>query len=279
MVRLSSLIVGLALALSGCVGSAMSTPIARHSRTPNATPSHAPTATATTQPSDPALFTGFQYSDIVRVEVNGLAVRHEPSLTSPLVQGIRVVGVPAPEPIGEVRLNPGDFVSVHLGPLPIGDIVWYLVRPAEDGRLGYSTISWEGWAAASVGQDQYWTLHRRPAPEEYESWPPGGPHTFMVAGTGDYDSGPQPRHDLFVLTWAIAADDHPAPCAFSVSLVPENDATGVVVVETSTSDVEQGPTFPSTPWGPSAGGSWDSFTVSIRSGCTWAMTLWPGAHD
>ena len=182
--------------------------------------------------------------------------------------------------LGDVRLNVGDFVSVQLGPLPIGDTVWYQVWPAEDARLNYSTVWWDtGWVAASVGADQYLVLHRRPEPSEYESWPPGGPHALMVSGTGDYTSGPQPRHDLFRLDWALALDDYPPPCSFSVTLVPESGAEAVVAIATSTSEVELGPSFPNTPWGASAGDSWDTFTVSIRTECTWAVGLWPEAHD
>jgi hypothetical protein len=232
--------------------------------------------------------TDFQYWDILRVEVSGPAVREAPMLSSHLLQAVPVGGVPAGEPLGDVRLDAGDFVSVHLGPLPIGDTVWYLVWPAEDARLGYSTVWWDdvpvdggvrpGWVAASVGKDQYLTLYRRSETSPIEQG------FLVVSGTGDHESGPQARHDLFAFNWAVAVDDSPSPCAFSVTLVPEDGAAPVVAVETSTTDVKQGAMSGSgsqveTPWGPSAGGSWDSFTVSISSGCTWAVGLWPAGHD
>jgi len=240
------------------------------------------------------VITGFQYSDILRVEVNGLAVRQAPSLTSPLAQGYRNDAVTM-VPTGDVRLNAGDFVSVHLGPLPIGDTVWYMVWPAEDARLHYSpTATWDSngdietvggsdpaWVAASVSEDQYLTLYQRPSTSEIEQFLPVG---LTLSGMGDYESEPQARHDLFLFNWAAAVDDHPSPCAFSVTLVPEDGAEPVVAIETSTSDVAQGPlggpgAVPSTPWGPSAGSSWDSFTVSITSGCTWTVGLHALHHD
>jgi hypothetical protein len=133
--------------------------------------------------------------------------------------------------------------------------------------------------AASVGSDQFLSLHRRPDATEFELWPPGGPHTLMLSGIGDYESEPQPRHDLFGLNWAVAVDDLPAPCPVSVTLEPVDGPEPVVAVDASTVDVEAGQAFPETPWRPVAGDSWDAYTVSVRSGCTWTFTLWPAPHD
>lgn len=259
-------------------------------------PAATPSPTATSAPSaGPSVNAGFLNSDILRVGVDGLAVRVSPSLGSSLAQGFRSMPDNTLEPIGDVRLNAGDFVSVHLGPLLIGDTIWYMVWPAEDGRLNFSTVWWDtngddpvggvnpGWVAASVGEEQYLALERRPDSSEYESWAPGGPKTLVISGTGDYTSEPQARHDLYGLNWAAAASDGPSPCSFSVTLVPEAGAESVVVVDTSISDIEQGPmsgpdSIPNTPWGASAD-SWDSFTVSIRSGCSWVVRLSPLPHD
>lgn len=266
------------------------------SREPSASAVPSPLASAAPTPASvpsasPSMSSGFQYADILRVEVNGLAVRTAPSLTSPLSQGYRAAGLTV-EPTGDVRLNAGYFVSVHLGPLWNGDTAWYLVWPAEDARLHYNTGTWwdsngdfgivggvdPGWVAASVGEDLYLTLYRRPEPSEI------GEDFLMVSGTGNYESGPLPRHDLWGFNWAVAVSDWPLPCPFAVTMVPEEGAEPVVAVETSTIDVEQGPvTGPGSqigmPWGPSAGGSWDSFSVSISSGCNWAVGLWLHGHD
>jgi len=257
------------------------------------TPGINSSATPDTEPSStPAEHTGFHYSDILRVEVDGLAVRTAPSVSSGLVQGYRVVGVPAIEPTGEVRLNAGDFVSVHLGPLPVGDKVWYLVYPAQDARLHYGFVAWSsapenaglsepGWVAGSVGDQQYLTLHRRPETAEIEEYLPVG---LTLSGTGDYNSAPQARHDLFTFNWAVALADQDASCAVSITLVPEDGAEPVVAVDTSTNSVAQGPMSGSgaalnLPWGVSAGGTWDTFTVSITSGCTWVIGLHALHHD
>jgi len=236
---------------------------------------------------------GFRDSDILRVEVDGLAVREGPSRSSLLMQGERVVGVPIAEPTGDVRLNAGDFVSVHLGPLSIGDTIWYLVWPAEGGLLFHSTISWNtaasdgsgsspGWVAASVGPDHYLSLHRRPDPSEYGSASPGGPTTLMTGGDGDYESGSQVRHDLFWINWVVVARDS-SPCEFSMTLRPDGEAAPLVAIETTTSGLLQGPLTgpdsPDTPWGRSAGGDWETFTVTIESSCKWAIRLAPMAHD
>ena len=227
--------------------------------------------------------------DILRVEVNGLAVRVSPTLSSPLAQGI--------ERSGDVRLDAGDYVSVELGPLISDDVVWYLVWPAEDARLHYSTLWWDtngddpiggvnpGWVAASVGEDQYLTLYRPTDPSEYGSWPAGGPMTLMASGTGDYVSEPHVQHDLFGFAWAAAVHDQPSPCSFSVTLVPQDGSEPMVVIETEVADVEQGPVsgqagLVHTSWGASAGDPGDPlFSVSVRSTCAWTMKLAPLPHD
>jgi len=241
-----------------------------------------------------SVITGFEFSDILQVQVDGLAVREAPSLTSDMAQGYRYDGATY-VPTGDVRLGAGDFVSVHLGPLPIGDTIWYLVWPAEEGRLNYSPSgSWDSngsspsvsgndpaWVAASVGEDDYLTLNRRPEPSEIEQF---GSVGLTLSGTGDYESEPLARTDLFSFNWAVAADDHPAPCEFMVTLVPDDGTEPMVAVEASTTDVEQGPVTGSGspldwPRGTSAGGPADTFTVSITSGCTGAVGLKPLPHD
>jgi hypothetical protein len=256
--------------------------------------SSAPSVTGAPSVS-PVVFTGFQFYDILRVEVTGLAVRVEPARSSPLMHGYRVQS--DPEDLGEVRLNPGDLVNVWLGPLTIGDTVWYLVQPGPDAAGNYSgDILWRsssdslaptsGWVAASVGQDQYMALERRPDPSEYESWSniPGGPHTLTASGKGNYDSGPQIRHDMYAFTWAVAVDSAPPPCAFAVRLLPDDGSDPVIGIDRSTAAFNQGPmeglgSVLNTPWPGSAGGTTETFTVSIRSGCTWTIGLQPLAHD
>ena len=201
--------------------------------------------------------------------VTGLGQRHpasrgqragsprEPKPQSPLAQGIkRVTHDTAPDTLtsaGDVRLEAGDYVSVDLGPLAIGDVVWYRVWPAEDAQLHYSTLWWDtngddpvggvnpGWVASSVGEDQYLTLYRPTDPSEYEAWSAEGPMTLMASGTGNYVSEPYVQHDLFDFEWAAAVDDQSAPCSFSVTLLPENGAEPVIAIETSIAHVEQGP--------------------------------------
>jgi len=151
-------VIGMILALAACAVSPSLTPNSSQASSLDPTSSRDPSSVPSGAPSvNPSLIIGFLFSDILAVEVNGLAVRVAPTLTSPLAQG---VGENA-EPMGDVRLGVGDFVSVQLGPLPIGEIVWYLVWPAEDARLGYSTLWWDtngddpdggvnpGWVAAS----------------------------------------------------------------------------------------------------------------------------------
>jgi DNA-binding CsgD family transcriptional regulator len=276
--------------------SASAPPTAPTTPSPTPSPTLSPTPTSTPAAS-PAVHAGFQYHDFLRVEVNGLAVRQAPLLSSPLVPGERTDfrGGTGPVLVDEVRLGAGNLVAIELGPLPIGDTVWYQVvssgyDPAEVAAGGGPAFlyTWQeaSWVAASVGANQYLVLYQRDDPHNYDHEPfgPDGPRVFTVSGTGNFESGPQPRYDLFTLRWAVALDNHPAPCPFSISLVPEDGPEAEVVVQTSTSDVKQGPrsgpnSIRTPPWGQSAGGPWDSFKVAISSGCTWSVLLVPLYHE
>lgn len=283
----------LVVGLGSCGGtqqpSASASGPASVSEQPSPSASTASASPVVTPSESPSLITGFDYSDILTVEVNNLAVRAAPERSSPLVQGYRFDN--ALVPLGEVRLDAGEYVSVNLGPLPIGDTVWYLVWPAVDARLHYSPVIWStaaglngtepGWVAASVGSDQYLSFFRKADPAEYVLFPPGGPTMLFASGSGDYDSAPQMRYDLHTFNWAAAAGGDGASCGFKVTLVA-NDASvaPVVVVDTTTTNVAQGlEGLPDPPLGFEDGGTWDSFVVRIESGCTWAIRLEPQPHD
>jgi hypothetical protein len=261
---------------------------------PTAAPTGAPTVgpTATPVPITPHLNAGFQYSDILRVRVNALAVRKQPKRTASLLHEWDVLADPAPVDRGEVRLNKGDFVSVHLGPLPIGDTVWYQVWEAEDGHLHDSDYGWyakppfdgslvPGWSAVAVGANSYMTLERHPSLEEIESFLPLG---VNLAGFGSWSSDPQPRHDGFLFDWAAAAPIQGTACTFAVRLVPEGGAAPPFLAAPSVSltGVKVAPlggTFIDTSWLPAPDGSWEQFRLVVDSTCNWAVRLTPLHHD
>src|SRR5688572_7537518 len=96
------LVVAVGLTIAGFTGaqpigeaSAIPSPSPNLSPSPTSEVSSSPaSATPTSTPSASSLvFTDFNYPDVLRVEVNGLAVRQSPSLTSPLAQGSRFDGV------------------------------------------------------------------------------------------------------------------------------------------------------------------------------------------
>lgn len=246
-------------------------------------PTAAPAAT-------PTLHTGFQYSDVLKIQVSSLAVRKSPKRSAALVHGYDLSG-PAPIDYGLVRLDKGDFVSVELGPVPIGNTVWYLVWRATATTLHPPGMEWysgapgitaggPGWMAASVGGEAYATLHRRPELAEIEEFLPLG---VNAAGLGNYESPPQPRHDGFLFEWAAAAPVSGTACAFNVSLVPADaDFASEVAVNTTTSTVKVSPlagSFFTVPWLPAPEGSWTTFTVRVTSTCNWAIRLTPLHHD
>jgi hypothetical protein len=259
------------------------------------TESSAPSASAAASPSQGAasgeLLEGFAWNDILRVEVNALAVRVGPYTDLPLATAYTWDGATLTfQAIGEVTLNAGDFVSVDLGPIQIGDTTWYRVWPAEGGQLHYSTVNWDtknnggnpvepGWVAASVGPDIYMTLHQA---FEHDPFATGGlPPTLLVSGIGDYVSGPIEAHDLFVLSYVYVIDDQLAPCDFTVTVEPVAGGEGVVVVSKSTIGAfeEGGEGLGTGDRTPVVGEAFEPFHVRVSSGCEWSLRLEAAGHD
>ena len=191
------------------------------------------------------------------------------------------------QPIGDVRLNPGDYVSVLMGPLPVGDDAWYLVWPAEGGQAGiqldqlatgkHDGGTRPGWVMASKAGDQRFALFHRPTADEVLSWGP----MLVAAGDHNYVSPPQPRHDLFSLNWATAARG--GECPISIRLIPDGEPEPIPVVDTSTGDVAQGPLTGAgamihAPWD-MGDDSWSTFHVEVASGCSWTFALTLLGHD
>lgn len=261
-----------------------------------------PTSGSSTSPAPPSMppatpaptaivSPGFQFGDILKVQVDSLAARIAPKRTAALVHAYDISG-PAPIDGGTVRLDKGDFVSVELGPVPVGDTVWYLVWPAPGSRLRPGGLEWyttppvEGapgpaWMAASVGGDVYMKLDRRPTTSEIEA--AFGSVGVVGAGLGNHVSAPQPRHDGFELGWGAATTESGTDCSFKVALVPADAGVAQkVAVSTSTTTVKVAPldnVRVSTSWLPAAAGSWETFTVNVTSTCNWAFRLIRLEHD
>jgi hypothetical protein len=259
-----------------------------------------PTASASISPSDalaPSLLpstspglrlTGFGFNDILRVEVNHLAARIGPYTFMPLTKGWTWNGS-GYDLIGDVRLNAGDFVSVELGPVMIGDTTWYRVWPAEGGFLHHSTVAWNAnspmdgstnpaWVAAAVGPDTYVSLHEA---YEYDRSTTGLPPALVVSGAGDYLSEPLENHDLIGLQWIFLIDDQTAPCDFTVTLEPTVSGASLKAVDKSlTGASESGAMSLGAGDGkPVAGEGFDPFRVRVQSGCEWSILLEWMAHD
>jgi hypothetical protein len=243
--------------------------------------SGSPSVVASPTASEPSgqLLEGFGFTDVLRVDVNALAVRTAPDASSPLVTGYRIDGTS----IGDVRLNQGDYVSVELGPLQIGDMTWYRVWPDEGGQRGFSTISWDtdgtipnpvepGWVAASVGTDQYLSLHDA---DEFDPDAMGGlPVPLLLSGTGDYLSEPQDGFDLYRLLWAAAIDGQDPPCDFTVELLPVGGGSGDVAVAASFSEA-----FAEGQAQVERIGTFDPYQLAVSSGCEWSLNLEALGHD
>lgn len=246
---------------------------------PSVTPSLAavPTPSAGSNPAQP----GFGFQDILRIEVNGLAVRSGPFTSVPLATGYR-----DGTSIGEVRLNAGDHVSVDLGPLVIGDTKWYRVWPAEGGRLHFSTIAWDtkndgwnpvepGWIAAAIGTNS----HVSSATDTVqEPWLDGLP--MLVSGTGSFESASFEGFDYYSVDWAYTIDGQLAPCDFNVEMVAD-DGSSLSVVSSSTIGAFEAGIAPvgRADRTPVVGSEFGPLTLRIVSGCEWTVRVEALPHD
>jgi len=283
-------VAGAALLLIACRGgqnpsqSPSTTPGDTVEQSASSFPTSEPSASPSAAPPGEVL-EGFHLDDILRVEVNSLAVRVRPYTNEALANGSTFDGTKM-NPLGPVRLNAGDYVSVELGPVKIGDTTWYRVWPAEGGQLHSSLVSWDtngeiddgtepAWVAASVGSDVYLTLHEAAHPEPWMSGLP-----LLAAGSGNYVSGPLQSTDLFTLDWAFLIDNQPTPCTFQITLGPIGGADGVVVVDEVTTGFGSAARGLGEADGTSvAGKGVDPFELRVVSTCEWTLRLEPQPHD
>jgi hypothetical protein len=235
----------------------------------------------------PILNAGFHFSDILKVQVNNLAARIAPKTSAALVHWYITLDTTSSD-LGEVRLDKGAFVSVELGPVPIGNTVWYLVWPATSTQPRTEGTNWyhvappkgqsvPAWVAASVGDAKYMTFAKRPTTAEIEAVQTIG---LNLAGRGNYRSDPMPRHDAFLLTWAAASTSATA-CTFKVELVPDDlDFDPLVAVSTSTTTVKVA-ALEGVPllWSVATKSTWATFTLDVTSTCNWAVRLERLEHD
>ncbi|HYK94389.1 MAG TPA: hypothetical protein VE011_00760 [Candidatus Dormibacteraeota bacterium] len=256
---------------------------------PTLTPTGAPTTAPTEVPASPGtvVTNGFHFDDILRIQVDRLAVRTAPTKTARLVHQYLILGTTASD-LGEVRLGRGNFVKVQAGPLQIADITWYLVWPAAGAKLDDQTTNWydtapmagqpvPAWIATAIGATRYATLERRPTTAQIAAVEAPG---LVVAGSGRYVSPPMPRHDAFLLYWA-AASPTAASCAFKVQLVPDDPSFDpLTAVGTSTTSVKASPLdgMP-VPWPVAGTSTWATFTLVVTGTCAWAIRLIRLEHD
>jgi hypothetical protein len=245
-------------------------------------PAESSSPSPSTAPSAQAGGPAFEFEDILRVDVETLPVRVAPLPSMPLATGWRD-GV---TDIGEVRLREGDYVSVELGPLRIGDTTWYRVLPAENAQLHASTVIWDtsfdgptsaeaGWIAAAIGPEANVSLHESTDPQSSLEGLP-----LLMSGTGDVESGPIEGSDRYFIDWAYASTDgQPAPCTFYVALVTEDRSASVVILDlghTSVGAYHDGAAeFGPGDGQPVVGDEFVPLVVHVASGCAWSLSVQP----
>ena len=255
------------------------TPSASITSTPAATPSTTAEPTPQPLPSPPL----FGWGDVVAATADGLAVREEPSLSSPLVKEL-TYSESGFAPTGrDVRLNAGHQIFVNLGPLMLDGRPWYRVESTAQPGEEYASLDFDpgadgspgrAWVAAADGSTPLLELVK---PNAYVT----GPGAPVAAGWGDSNWVSDPfvtpdwsgaEHAL-VASWALGGEA-PASCAFSLTLQPAGIEFGQVSLTDS---------FESGRWVPADGIGLPSgeFTLVVSAGdpadptapCPWAMVL------
>jgi hypothetical protein len=211
----------------------MASPTPSSSPTPAAAPS---IATPRPESSEtPALDVDLpSASQSVRVRVNGLAVRREPSPTAPLVAAYRFHGDQESQVSDEVRLSDGYFLWIEDGPLVIKGVPWYRVANSQrqtDDPHGENVLVWDadgdefrsdhGWVAGGDGVSVY--LVPDDAPSHPSDAPVHGPAPepfAILSGIGGGGSEPFQRGSTPVGIRWYAADPEGARCQLTITLEP-----------------------------------------------------------
>lgn len=176
-----------------------------------------------------------------------------------------------------VRLSAGHILTVDLGPLVLGDTVWYRVHNLRPDDRADDGLTWDatddgppgalepGWIAFSVGADRYVQLAEKLSDATAVS----------LAGSGDYVSQSLPAFDLLRLDWAQAIDEQLAPCDLRIVFQPGE----VVLADTSLIGAfqEGGLIADRSALDPILAAG--EFRIEIRSSCEWAVVLEYYGHD
>ena len=123
------------------------------------------------------------------------------------------------------------------------------------------------------------TPSRHPATAELEALEPIG---LTGYGTGAYVLGTGPRHDAFLLEWAVAAPTPGTKCATTAALVPDDlDFAPRGILDASTTSAKIEPRAGTTiMWPEAATSTWSTFSVEVGAGpCASTMRLIRLEHD
>jgi hypothetical protein len=235
--------------LAACTLPPLETATPSPSPSPTTTPS--PTASPTEPPAspsaeptpDPGAIPDFAAGEIVASLIDGLRVRQRPGVDATMIPGL-------------LPLNAE--LEVVMGPFPVDDFGWYLVRDVDPGDPDFT----EGWVAAGYEPDPFLRATGRAATEI--------PYVVAMAASGDAEEGPiEIGEGDHAIRW-IARDPEGVRCTFAVSLAPPGDDPVQTIRATVGSGIDRGTLQPQT--FDSLGVRGTAF-VSVVSDCAWALVM------
>jgi hypothetical protein len=233
-------------AATGCTFPPLATPTERPA--PTASPTHTASASpsasvASATPEPPGSPPLFRAGDLVATAIDGLRVRQRPTVSAAVLTGL---------------LPANATLEVVMGPLPVEDLAWYLVRDADPDEPGFE----EGWVAAGVEPDPFLvaTGERNADSTSVASF----------AQTGDAEYGPVTIGEGdHAIRW-VALDPDRERCQFSVSLAAGSADPVPAMRATIGNDVVPGTLQPNAF---DALGVRGQAFVTVSSDCAWTFVV------
>lgn len=209
---------------------------------------------------------------IIRVLVDGLAVRTGPGSGFPLLAAYRY---PDRFVTDELRLGSGHFLVVEHGPIVVNGIPWLMVYNVQQpGETSDDKLNWDadgdefhtdyGWiAGAGIDGNAYVVEDEFPTNPNDPVYGPGPGAYVIQTGTGSATTDAFDLYAAPVVSW-VAADPEGGTCTMTLTLEPTGETLSTETVN-----------------GFAIGNFFDAeltsgtISIGVDTDCSWSMVVAP----